>query len=65
MKTKHAVIVFVLGMLLACVGALMKIMHWPGANMVLTVATVLEVVGGVVFLAKILSNPKVKEFMNW
>lgn len=65
MKTKHALIVFILGFIISLIGALFKIMHWPLANILLVLATFLEVVVGVLFLIKLLTHPKAKDFLNW
>lgn len=65
MKIKHALVIFILGFLINLIGALFKIMHWPFANILLVVATFLEVAGGILFLVKILTHPKIKDFLNW
>ena len=64
MKTKYALIIFIIGILLNFVGALLKIMHWPFANVIFIVSTAMEVVGGILLLYKLLTNPKLKDFMN-
>ena len=65
MKMKHAVIIFVFGLCLDFIGALFKIMHYPNADTLLIVGTVLKVLGGLLFLYKLLTHPKAKEFLNW
>lgn len=64
MKTKHALIIFALGILLSLLGALFRIMHWPAASTILVIGTIMEVVGGLLLLFKILTNPKFKELLN-
>ena len=64
MKAKHAVIVFVLGMCTNLIGALFKIQHWSGADVLLIVGSLLEVGGIFLFGYKLLTHPKVKEFLN-
>ena len=64
MKVKHAIILFVLGYCLDFVGALFKIVHHPNSNIVLTAAVTLKVLGALLFLYKITTYPKIKEFMN-
>jgi len=65
MKTKHALIIFILGLALSFIGALFKLMHWPFASILLIVSIFLEIAGGILFLYKLLTHPKVKEFLNW
>ena len=65
MKMKHAVIIFVFGLFLDFIGALFKIMHYPNADALLIIGTVLKVLGGLLFLYKLLTHPKAKEFLNW
>jgi hypothetical protein len=65
MKTKHAFIIFSIGYLLTYLGALLKILHWPGANAILVFATLLEIGGGLLLVSKLVSHPKLREFFNW
>ena len=65
MKTKHAVIIVAVSICLYVVGALFKIMHWPFGNMLLIVASCLELVGIILFVYKLWTYPKFKEFLNW
>ena len=65
MKTRHAIILFILGLCLAFIGGLLKILHLTGADDILVLAVCLQIGGGLVFLIKLLSNPKVKEFLDW
>jgi len=64
MKAKHALILLVLGYCLDFVGSLYKIMHREYGDQVLIVATVFKVAGSILFLIKLLTHPKVKEFLN-
>jgi hypothetical protein len=65
MKTRHAVILVILGLCIDIIGALFKILHLPGADQILIFAVILQVSGGLLFLIKLLSNPKAKEFLDW
>jgi hypothetical protein len=65
MKTKHAVIIFVFGLCFDFIGVLFKIMHYANADTLLIVGTIFKVVGGLLFLYKLLTHPKTKEFLNW
>lgn len=64
MKTRHAFAFYVLGLCLDAIGALLKVLHYPGGNEILTVGTVLKVSGGLIFLYKLFTNPKIKEFLD-
>jgi hypothetical protein len=65
MKMKHAIMIFVFGLCFDFIGALFKIMHYPNADTLLISGTVLKVLGGLLFLYKLLMHPKAKEFLNW
>ncbi|MCB2410908.1 hypothetical protein [Hymenobacter lucidus] len=65
MKAKHALIVLVLGLCVDFVGALFKIQHWAGGSGLLIAGTVLKVAGALLLLYKLLTHPKVREFLNW
>ncbi|TGE16415.1 GldL-related protein [Hymenobacter elongatus] len=64
MKAKHALILLVLGLCADFVGALFKISHWEGASELLIVGMTLKVVGSLLMLYKLLTHPRVKEFLN-
>lgn len=64
MKTKHALTVFIAGILVTLAGSMFKIMHWPGANVQLILGISLEIVGGFLLLFKLITHPRLKEFLN-
>ena len=45
MKNKGLVVLLIAGMVLVIIGALFKIMHWPGATFILIIGMVAEVIG--------------------
>jgi hypothetical protein len=53
------------GLCLDFIGALFKIMHYPNADTLSIFGTVLKVIGGLLFLYKLRTHPKAKEFLNW
>jgi hypothetical protein len=65
MKAKHAIILLVLGFCLDFIGAVMKILHWQGADMLLIVALIIKVTGALILLFKLLTYEKLKDFLNW
>jgi len=64
MKVKHAIILLVLGFCLDIAGAVMKILHWQGADLMLVVALIIKVIGALVLVNKILTYAKFKDFLN-
>ncbi len=65
MKTKHALIIFATGLIFDFIGALFKIMHWSNADTLLIIGTVLKISGLILFLYKLLTYPKTKDFLDW
>ena len=64
MKTKHAIILLVFGYCLDFIGALFKILHTAQADITLTIAAILKVLGALLFLYKLLTYPKIKDFLE-
>ena len=64
MKAKHAISILVFGYCLDFIGTLFKILHTAQADITLTIAAFLKVIGGLLFLYKLLSYPKVKDFLD-
>lgn len=65
MKTKYALVILIIGFAVGFVGALFKIMHWPLGNILLTTAIFLQIIGCLTFLYKLVTYPKIKDFLNW
>jgi hypothetical protein len=65
MKTKYALIILIVGFIVSFIGALFKLMHWPYASVLLIASTFLQVVGTIILLYKLVTHPKIKEFLNW
>jgi protein-S-isoprenylcysteine O-methyltransferase Ste14 len=65
MKAKYAVIVLTLGLCLDFVGVVFKLLHWVGSDWLLLTGLTFKVVGALTFLYKLLTHPKVREFLNW
>ncbi len=64
MKAKHALIILATGYCMDFVAALFKIMHMEYADNLFIVATVFKVIGLIAFVAKLLTHPKTKEFLD-
>jgi len=64
MKVKHILVILILGLILMDLGALFKIMHWPGAGEMITASFAIELIFGILAIWKILTLDKFKEFLN-
>lgn len=65
MKTKHTFLILIIGFLLNIIGAFLKIVHFPNANLFLTIGSIIEVIGVLCILYKLFTYPKFRDFMNW
>ena len=68
MKAKYAIFVFLAGFLLNLMGAWLKITHLSfgtiNGNSCLTIGSVLQSLGIVLIIYKVLTYPKFKDFLN-
>ncbi|HLW63206.1 MAG TPA: hypothetical protein VKY33_07365 [Flavobacterium sp.] len=68
MKTKHTLIILAIGLFLTFIGAVFKIVHLEvgpiNGNNLLSIGMLIEIIGGVLFLIKLFSHPKFKDFLN-
>lgn len=64
MKTKHALAVLFLGFALTIIGAWAKITHQLWANFMMTLSTAVEVIGVLLLVYKLITHPKLKDFLN-
>jgi len=64
MKAKHAINLLVFGYCLDFIGGLFKILHTAQADITLTVAAILKVLGGLLILYKLLTYPKIKNLLE-
>jgi len=58
---KHFVIplvLFLLGMVVTIIGSLFKIMHWPGAGILLTIGMLTEAFAIIILIIVLLKNVK-------
>jgi predicted signal transduction protein with EAL and GGDEF domain len=60
MKKQYTVplVLFLLGMAITIIGALFKIMHWPGANFMLTIGMLSEAIALITLIVVLLKNTK-------
>lgn len=65
MKTRYAVILIIVGIAIAILGALVKILHLTGADLIIAIGGFVETIGWLFLLIKILRNPKFKEMLDW
>lgn len=64
MKARHGVTLYILGFLTDVVGALFKILHLPGGDEILMMGGALQIVGGLIFLYKLMNYPGFKDFLD-
>ena len=64
MKAKHGIIFLGLGYCLDFFGGLQKITHSSAANSILTIAALLKIAGVLLLVYKIVTYPKLKDFLN-
>ena len=60
MKKQYIVplVFFLLGMAITIIGALFKIMHWSGANFMLTIGMITEAIALITLIVVLLKNTK-------
>jgi len=64
-KAKHALIMLVAAYCCEFIGALFKLEHWVYSDAIIIFATILKVMASIILLIKLLSYPKLKDFLNW
>lgn len=64
MKAKYAISLLIFGYCLDFIGGLFKILHRHEADITLTVAAVLKVLGALLILYKLANYPKFKDFFE-
>lgn len=55
-KYLPSLIVFLIGMILTIIGLLFKIMHWPGASIMLIIGMLSEAAALIILIVTILKN---------
>ena len=55
---KLTLLLFLLGMIITIIGALFKLMHWPGANFLLIIGMLTEAIAIITLIVVILKNTK-------
>lgn len=64
MKAKHALFLYAFGLCGDVIGAVLKIMHYPGADTTLMVSATLKISGILLFALKLSDHPRIKAFLN-
>lgn len=64
MRFLHAAVLFIIGQCFVLVGGLYKVMSWKGADMLLVLATIFNVLAGIILIYKLLTHPKVKDLFD-
>ena len=60
MKKQYTIplVLFLLGMVITIIGSLFKLMHWPGAGIMLTVGMLTEAIAIIILIVIILRKTK-------
>lgn len=64
MKLKHALILLGIAYCFEFIGAWMKLTHQRLADSALLITTIMKVVAVIIIVIKIVTHPKLKEFLN-
>jgi hypothetical protein len=64
MTAVHAISILIIGFCLDFIGGLLKILHTASADTVLLLAAALKVAGALLFLYKLTTYPKFKDFFD-
>ncbi len=64
MKVKHIIALLIIGSIGVTLGALFKIQHWPGGSVIMIVALILETIGGLLAVWKLLTIKDFTDFLN-
>ena len=64
MKTKYILVLIIVGFLLAIIGSLFKIQHWPYGFELYLIGTLFKLVFGIALIYKILIFKKFQDFLN-
>ena len=64
MKVKHIIVIFLIAFGLSVLGAVFKILHLQGAPQLLLFSGILNTLGVILSIWKVLTNEKFKDFLN-
>jgi hypothetical protein len=64
MKTKHAIYVLACGFILVFGGAILKLMNFNNASIVIIFGMVVQAIGVILLIIKLTNHPKIKDLMN-
>lgn len=64
MKYWHILVIFIMAMAVTLVGALFKLMHWPGASLMLMGGMGGQFISLVLLAAKVISDRKNNNILN-
>lgn len=68
MKAKYAILIFLVGFLVNLLGAWLKITHFSmgpfNGNICLTIGSIIQSIGILIFIFKVFTNQKFKDFLN-
>lgn len=65
MTLRHSIVVYLVGVMVDVLGALLKILHLPGADQMLLIGALFQTAGMCMIIFKLLTHPKLKDFLDW
>lgn len=60
MRTIYLVVLLLIGVILTVIGALFKIMHWPGASLALILGASIKVLAIILLIVKLVNSDREK-----
>lgn len=65
MKAKYALIILATGYCIDFIAVIYKLLHWEYGDQLIIAGALFKAAGLIMFVAKLLTHPKTKEFLNW
>lgn len=64
MKNRHILIIFIMAMIVVIIGAVFKVMHWPGAGSMLVLGMLGQAFALLLLIIKVLRDRNKNHFLN-
>jgi hypothetical protein len=64
MKNKYLLILLLAGFIIAMIGSLFKIMHWPDGLPLIIVGVSLKIISIILLAVKFFNNDKMKDYLD-
>lgn len=64
MKYKHIIVLFLIGCIFWLFGALIRLMHWPYGQEIITFSTFIQIISIIILIVKLLNNKDINSRLN-